>query len=422
MNIAIFTTFTNPEPSYSLNIVVMDQIKMLLRHNYKPVVIAIDGFKPTGVYEEVEIKTIPNVTIGNDGVLPDNYQDKVNSTEEILKGHLMDIDICITHDIIYQSAHLIYNVASRNISKDMTKLKWLHWIHSVTKPRIMCNVDGINNVINQPFPNSHICYPNAFDISRVASDYKLPESKVKHIPHPIDIPEYFGFSDLSKRFVDKYNILQADVIMVYPLRLDRGKQPEVNIKIISAIKNIGKSVRLIFMDFHSTGGDKVVFRKELRDLATSKGLSDYEVIFMSEFDPALRLESPRGMVKDMMSISNVFVLPSKSETYSLITQEAAVLGNFIVLNYDFPPMQSIFGYEPKYFKFSSIMDIMSGEVYEGSFTETKYHDENKYFDNIARSILSEVLTNRIVLLRDRLRKTRNLDYVFINYMEPVFNL
>ena len=68
---------------------------------------------------------------------------------------------------------------------------------------------------------------------------------------------------LSKDLVNEFDILNADVISVYPCRLDRGKQPQYLIKTMGAIKSLGRKVSCVLFDFHSTGGDKVVYKDEL---------------------------------------------------------------------------------------------------------------------------------------------------------------
>jgi hypothetical protein len=118
----------------------------------------------------------------------------------------------------------------------------------------------------------------------------------------------------------------------------------------------------------------------------------------------------------LFQISNVFLLPSTSETYSLVAQEAAMCGNIVVLNYDFPPMKSIYGYDPLYFKFNSNLDLMTGQ--NGS-TKTRYENEDYYYNGMAFSIKNELLNNRVIHLKDKVRLERSLDAVFKNHIEPL---
>ena len=373
--IAIFTTFSGADHAYSLNNVVIDQIKMLTRAGYSPVVLVTESFQPVGVYNDVELRRIPPVFLSNEGKLPDEYNEDVIKMTESLRELLKDVKVCITHDIIYQPAHLIHNLAARKIAEENPGIRWLHWIHSATTPNILCNKEEVRMLIKRPFPHAFICYPNQFDRTRVAINFRYDEHLVKYVPHPIDIPEYLGFHEYTRDFIDKYSLIQADVIMVYPVRLDRGKQVQMNIRTMAALKRRGRSVRLIVVDFHSTGGDKVTYRDTLKKQAIDLGLSDTEMVFTSDYRPETKGSCPREMVRDLFNISNIFLLPSRSETYSLIAQEASICGNLILLNFDFPAMRSIYGEQAMYFKFSSNVDALNGLDGE---TITDYKGGEKY--------------------------------------------
>jgi len=239
MKIAIFTTFLGFDEAYSLCSVVADQVMMFKRAGYTPIVIVGKGFKKVGVFEDVEIREMPPVQLDNEGKLKDGYLEEIEMMTVALRKIFNDIDVVLAHDIIYQPAHLIHNVASRTIAEERPNMRWLHWIHSATSPSVLCNRADIKKVIAAPFPNAYICYPNEGDRGRVAVNFKVKESEVKVVPHAIDIPKYFGFSDYTAEFVDKYHLLEQDVVMLYPCRLDRGKQPEANIKLTAAFNRVG---------------------------------------------------------------------------------------------------------------------------------------------------------------------------------------
>lgn len=399
---------------------------MLVSGGYKPTVIVVEGFVPKEMYAHPDVKLayIPHFPVDNNGQLPDNYKELVQKTKDALMGILASIDVCITHDIIYQPAHLIHNLASREVAVELVHLRWLHWIHSATSPEILCSAEDARPLLKRPFPNALICYPNYADIPRVAVNYGWEEDFVKWVPHPVDIPDYLGMHPLSKKLVQDKKILQADVIAVYPARLDRGKQPEHIIKIMGAIKKSGRSVRLVIMDFHSTGGDKLVYRDDMKRIAQEWQVAD-EVTWLSEYDESLKYEAPRQMVRDLMLISNVYIHPSVSETYSLATQEAAICKNILVLNKDFPPMAQLWGQWPIYRQFSSAINSTTGfngdTMWNHSDGTRKPYPENQaeYYAELAMNI-NYYLENNAVLMEHRMvRQKRSIEYVFKTYVEPL---
>lgn len=438
--IAILTSFGDYQKAYSLNIVVQMQIKMLLLNGYAPTVIVHESFEPQGMYAHpsVTIRKIPNMPAHNEVKKDETFDADVAALTASLTEILKDIDVVLTHDVVYQPACLKHNFASRKVAETMPNLKWLHWVHSATSPHLLSMVrpifaDEYIKLIEKPFPNSKYVYPNSYAVPAVAQNFGISQEDVKVVPHPTDIAGFLGMSKEVEAVIHDNEIFQADAITTYPIRLDRGKQVEFVIKTMAGLKSFGLSIRIVIIDFHSTGGDKIAYRDELKQLAIDLGLNNQELIFLSEQREEWKHEVDSQIVANFQAISNVFIMPSVSETYSLITQEAALLKQVVVLNYDFPPFRSIYGENAIYRKYSSRFDIMADPkeaVRQDSQTSTQYgaadlppearaYAEQQYHYDTAGQIVAR-LRHPEMALATFVRKNRNLQTVFKKYMEPLF--
>lgn len=433
--VAIFTTFSEVSEAYSLNRIVQDQIKMLLSHGYEPTVIVAESFEPIGIYADprVKLERIPNVPVHNEVKKDDSFEDDVKSLEVALSRILKDIDVVLTHDVIYQNAALKHNFAARKVADDLPSLKWLHWIHSATSPVTLANLrpifsDEYLQLVTKPFPNSFYVFFNDYSTPRIAQNFGISEQIVRVVHHPSDLADVFGLSEDVARLVSEKKIHSVDAIAVYPIRLDRGKQVEMVIKTMACLKDFDFSVRVIIVDFHSTGGDKITYRDDLKNIAIDCGLNSDELIFTSEVNEKWAVEVPHSDVMGLMRIANVFMMPSVSESYSLITQEAGLNKSVVVLNQDFPPFRDIFGPNAIYRKYSSNIDVLSGL---DGWTGTKYGPEKasdqervfhemNYHKDTAGMIAAHLLHDKNLALSNFLRKYRNLDYVFTHELEPLF--
>ena len=423
--IAILTTFSSFSPAYSLNRVVMNQINMLVSHGYKPVVIVGQHFEPVFDYADpaVELRRIPDVPCHNEVKNDPTFDQDVGAIERELSKALEGIDVCITHDVIYQPACIKHLVASKRIAKRRPELRWLHWIHSATSPYTLQNLrplfsDEYATIIREKFPNSFYVFFNHFSIPRIAQNFNVDDADVKVVHHPTDIKAFFKIEDSTWDLIKRKRILGADVICVYPIRLDRGKQVEKVIKTIASFKGLDKSVRLIVVDFHSTGGDKVEYRKQLKQIGIDWGLNDEELVFTSEQRSDWNVEVPYGVVSDLFHISNLFIIPSTSESYSLITQEAGLCGVVLLANRDFPPFRDIFGWALHQAPFSSNIDALSG--LDGD-TTTEVTNEKQFYGDIARLLNYDLENERSIVLKTFLRKERNLDSLFKKELEPLLS-
>jgi len=420
--VAILTTFLSNDPAYSLCNVVADQLAMFTAAGYKVKLIVTDQFPehPGAPWEHelIEYARIPVVQLDNDGNLNDKYKDEISLMRKSLEKHLENIDVVLAHDITLQPAHLIHNMACRQIAEKREDLRWLHWVHSASAPRVMCNRDDVSNYIRAAFPNSFYVYPNDWTRPIVARNFNTEQDLVKVVHHPTDIPEFFTFHEYSRQITKEMNLLEADSICVYPCRLDRGKQPEYNIKIMAAMKKMGWRVKLIIFDFHSTGGDKVTYRNELKQTAEKWGLIDkVDILWISEWSEKTKYQAPRQVVKDLKLLSDLCVHPSTSETYSLVVQESMLCRNFCVLNHHFPAMRDIYGsknvlYEP----FGGAVNIL--DMDNGS-TTLNIGDEKLHFDNLAKKVIYFLENDWAVAQFRFIRKHRNTDYVFKMELEPL---
>lgn len=440
--VVIFTSFGDLQKAYSLNIIVQYQIKMLLLHGYTPVVIVHESFKPEGVYAHpsVIIEKIPNMPAHNEVKKDETFDADVDAMTARLEEVLKDQTVVLTHDIIYQNACLKHNFAARRVAQKYPNIKWLHWIHSATSPLLLNMVrpifsDGYVKLLEVPFPNSKYVYPNSYAVPAVAKNFNISQENVKVVPHPTDICDFFNMPKEVEEIIYENDILSADAITTYPIRLDRGKQVEFVIKTMAALKEFGLSIRIIIIDFHSTGGDKVQYRDELKQLGIDLGLNNQELIFLSEKRPEWMYEVDPHIVANFQNISNVFIMPSVSETYSLITQEAGLTKQVVVLNYDFPPFRSIYGENAIYRKYSSRYDVMTSPeeaMLPNSQTQTQYGSadlpaearksaEKDYHKDTAGMIVAR-LNHPEMKLSSFLRINRNLQTVFTKYIEPLFYL
>jgi len=446
-SVAIFTTFYDADPAYSLVNVVEDQIRMFVDHGYKIKLLVDEQFKNPGGYwnhPNVVYGFTPPIQRSNEGILNEHWQEEADKMYEALKRELEGYKVVIAHDVILQPAHLIHNIAARRLAAERPDIKWLHWSHSATAPQVRCSDDGARAIIQSRFPNSFMCYPNDWDRKRVALNYGYEIDAVKCVHHPSDfLSLMFGdeikFDEipnlseeakqwldkkvnypirLSKDFVREFDILNADIISTYPCRLDRGKQPEFNIRTMAKIKEMGRSVRMIIIDFHSTGGDKVVYREELKRLGAQWHLEPNELIFTSEWREDTHLHVPREFVMNMKKISDFHMHPSTSETYSLVVQESMIWRNFCILNHHTPYMRDIYGsknvmYEPM----GGAIDSLTGE--DGS-TILTIHNEKLHFENLAKKVVYWLESANPVIDQWRfIRKTKSLDYIFTHQLEPL---
>lgn len=413
--IAILTTFADFRPEFSLVGVVDQQLKMLLKHGYKPVLITLDIFKdenrvPVGV--EVR-KILPQLILE-----PYSAMDASNIEADSLKAQtameegMSDIDVCLSHDIIFINSYLPYNVAMRKaIGTKLSHVKWLHWMHSAPSFRNLDNTVW-DNLVTLP-PNSRLIYMNHTDVVRAAEMYHVLPKDVRTVYNPMDIRELHNFDSLTKEIIEQNDLMSPEFLCVYPLsttRMDKfGKQLSKVIWIVSELKKKGRTVALVVPNAHANAQREKDAIEEMYSYAYSRGLERRELIFTSLHDvPKYELGAPHEVVRDLFLLSNLFIFPTVSENCPLVLLEAMAGKNILVLNQSFPPLKDFGKDDALYFGFGSLLEK------DRDFP----HGEDKYYQDIATLIVSEYDQNKAVRAQTRLRREFNIDSIWKRQLEP----
>ena len=449
--VAILTHFVRCSPAFSLQRVVLDQLAMLSKSGYEPIVLVMASeawAEPTDFFADPRVRLLqyPAVKWVNSEAEEDVFFSDVEQLANALDAALKGVDVVLTHDLIYVPRLIKLCLAARQVAERYSKLRWLHWIHSATTPSALKReglADALfDDLLAKPWPGSYPVFFNRMSIPRISQNFSYDESAVKIIPHPTNVGEFFSLSPLATRLYEEKQLYLADFVTTVPARLDRGKQVEWVIRIFSCLKSLGHCVRIIVMDFHSQSAEKNGYRQDLKALAEKWGLGRHELTFLSEFDPSVRSEAPHSLVRELFSISTVYVQPSRSESYSLSAQEAAMCGNLLVLNDDFPPLREIFGEQALYCQFSSNIDriqLLDGATELSIAAERFQQRPSGYPDNlvtnhdgewmvdgfachahaIAQRIRHQFSNNIVLGQRQRRLRDRNMFAVFNYYLEPL---
>lgn len=392
---------------------------MFKRGGYEPTLITSSGWNPPedSIFASVETKRLTSVVI--DGTTVDEaFEADVELLYEEMKDILEDESVIFTSDLIFLPDYVKLNVACRRLAVEFPSIQWVHLIHSATSPGSLIKERAMfgekySELLNSKFPNSIVIYPNAYDIPRVAHNYSYEENEIVEVPHSTDPIE--GMSRIVQRLYNELELWKPEVLMVYPIRLDRGKYCEAQIYIMAGCKANDMTSHVVFCDFQSTGDDKVVYREDLKRLAAELDVSD-RVTFLSEFEESASMEVSHDVVLDLFTLSNVFALPSKSETYSLIAQEAMLKGNLCLLNQDFAPFRQIYGKNALYKQFDGANIAING--LDGAI-DTQHDPIEGYYQGIASNIKYYLENDKVIRGKTWVRTQRNPDYIFQNYIKTL---
>lgn len=406
--VAILTDFVNFDPAYSLCRVVQAQVKMLTSAGYEPRLLVRRGFqrKHEADYPGAQFAALdPGETGQNRVVLSDRTEREVTSLAGQMRKALRDVDVVLTHDLVYQPNLFKYHIAARRLARERDGLRWLHWVHSATDMKTAQKTGPFRKEIEGPFPNARLVAMHFEEVNRKGALYGYERDQIVVIPNPVDFAA--EMHPFAQEIIRRGDLMRADVIAFYPCRLDRGKQPHILIEIFAELAKMGYSVRVVIVDFHSTGGDKADYREEMRLQAEA---AKVPLVFTSDVEgnwggAPYAYCVPHGAVMDLFEVADVLVHPSMSESDPLILPEAAWKRCGLVLNFDLPVFRQYDG-QALQCKFSSSIDVCTGLP---GRTKTEYADRKAYMRHVAAGIAYQMEQNPILALHAKMRKERSLE-------------
>lgn len=414
--IAILSNLMDISPGYSLTGIITDQYKMLCKYQHDVRLVVNERWKTdkNPDYEVFKGLKFMHLKDYYQDVLEEPHIADLPATIELMKEALTwpdgtMADFVLTHDLVFQGWFLPYLHAIRAVDPEFPQLKWLHWIHSVpTGRRPYWKIIGKNH---------KLIYPNMTDALRCAEEFRGQLDDVRVIHHVKD-PRVFGnFSDLTCRMVDRWDLLSADIMQTYPMSSDRfnAKGLQHVIKIFENFKNMGKSVRLVVAN---QWGNVLKYREQCRDIQKNSTLTGNELCFTSQFDMykdakadedrgKWELGVPARTVQELQAISNIFIFPTREESFGLVLPEAALQGQLLVLNDSLSMMKEVSGLNALFFSF-------------GSFAiNHTIENPDQYYRDIALVIIGKMDRELGIRAKTFMKKMYNADSIYKTEIEPL---
>ncbi|CAH2214315.1 glycosyltransferase [Tepidibacter aestuarii] len=424
MKVAIFTMFNGLDRTYSLVNVVGEHLQMLLDANIKTKLLVsehcLDSDR-TGIYldKRIEWAKVVNTVDGKNitwydysqpkGEVHETFYKEVDLIAKDLVKKLLDIDVCIMHDIHFLGWHLVHNLAIRKAQQELQNVKFIAFTHSVPfSPEP--NSKWPFSARYTPMPKTTYVYPSQCGISALAKQYNVSENNCSVINNTLNLLE--DMSDEVKDISKKFDLLSPDILIIYPARLTPGKKQEKVVALAGSIKKATeKSVKVIFCDFPSMDIKSESYKNIIRELAYSFGLNTEDIAFTT--DLGYPNGFPRKGVLELFTLSNLFICPSYSESFGLIVLEAASRGNFLVLNQAVPALKEIGEDLNAYF--------MRWDARNFGFNtrETYHSSEQEYYEDHGQKIVNLINKNPVINSKTIIRQRYNPKWVFKNQLKPL---
>ena len=424
MKVALLTMFNGLTSSYSLVNIVAEQLRMLLDANIETKVLVSElcpDHERRGVFLDDRIEWVKIVNNINrklirwwdysspTGKVHDTFFDEVDVIADDFVDKLSNVDVCLMHDIHYQGFHLVHNVAIRKAQKELPNVRFIAFTHSVPDVRPP-KVEHPFSARYSPMPNTVYVYPTQSGIPALAKQYNVSEERCRVVSNSLDLCDFLSDEVLVVR--EKFDFFPSDIFVVYPGRLTTAKKFEKVAAFCGTIKKVSDyKVKVLFCDFESLDVEPKKYKTMISLVGCKSGLDAEDIAFTS--DLGFEEGFPRKGVLELLSLSNLFICPSFSESFGLIVLEAASKGNFLIVNEAVPALKELGEKLHAYF--------MRWDAHNFGFDtkETYKPSEQAYYEFHAAKVVSLMRESPVLHAKTMARQRFSPEWVWNNQLAPL---
>jgi len=169
------------------------------------------------------------------------------------------------------------------------------------------------------------------DLARLSG---VPEEQLTVIPAGVDRARWFHFGAATRRLLATLQLEPEELVLLLPVRITRRKNVELGIRVVAALRDLGKRPRLLVTGPPGPHDVRAgTYLDELLQLRAALGVE-------REVDLLYPHHLADATVADLYQVADVLFFPSRQEGFGIPVLEAG-LARLPVFCTDLPPFREI---------------------------------------------------------------------------------
>lgn len=340
--------YTAPPIVGGVEAVLAQQARHLAEAGYRVRVIAGEvGMEAPGV----EAVRIPPMYGGHDeivplqvalaaGQIPPDFEGWRGRLRAALSEALQGVDVAILHNVCTLDKNLVLSAALYDLVRQEPR-RWIGWHHDAVILRAEApRFPGEPwDLLFRPWPVIHVTVSEARR-QALAAAWGIPPEQIHVVPNGVDPGDFFRWTPLTRSLVEQLRLMEADAILLTPVRITRRKNLEAALAVLRALREKTHwDARLVVTGPpgpHNPANR--AYLEELQGLRSAWGLAE-AAHFLCEL---VAQGLPEESVADFYTLADAVLLTSREEGFGLPILEAG-LARLPVFAYTLPPLAELGG-------------------------------------------------------------------------------
>ncbi len=264
------------------------------------------------------------------GNVPDNFRTLQSRIKDQLDKTLAPLDLLMVHNVLQYHFNMpltaaLYDLLARDV---VPMIAWCHDISRYVNPR-----SGAPQRFGFPWDlmrtfQPDLCYVTVSSRRKewLAEILGCPPEHIRVIPNGVAPETLLGLSDLGRRIIEGFHLLDADLILLMPIRVTRAKNIECALQVTAALKRAGIAPKLVVTgppDPHAP--DSMAYFQELLAQRRELDIVDEAVfIYAGGNGFANRLTVDLPIVAELYRTADIVFMPSHREGFGLPVLEGGM--------------------------------------------------------------------------------------------------
>jgi glycosyltransferase involved in cell wall biosynthesis len=253
--------------------------------------------------------------------------------ENSLAPILSASDLVIVHNVFHHHFNLPLTAALHHLMESGVAQHVVSWCHDIS--RYVNSASGAELRFGFPWDLFRTYRPEMTYVAvsskrqrSLAEILQSPLEAIRVVPNGVDSSLLLGLSELGQRLVQEFRLLEADVIILMPIRITRAKNIEFGLQVTAALKASGVWPKLVVTgppDPHSP--DIQAYYHQLLALRHELGMDD-QVVFVHEGTSSLPrpLALSAADVAELYRVCDLVLMPSHREGFGIPVLEGGLVG------------------------------------------------------------------------------------------------
>jgi mannosylglucosylglycerate synthase len=275
------------------------------------------------------------------GIVPPEFSTLAGNLLADLSAHLSGVDLLIAHNVCSLNKNLALTAALKQLSGLPGSPRFIAWHHDLawTTPRYQDELhEGYPwDLLRTAWPGVEHVVVSELRRTELRELLGLPDEAIAVIPNGVDLARFFKFENQTRSFIQRLDLLNAEPLLLLPVRITRRKNIELAIRTLGALREkYPRAALLITGPLGPHNPANVDYFAQLTALRSESGL-EHAVHFLAELHSGFL---PDAVVFDLYQLADALLMPSREEGFGIPILEAGLAG-LPVFCADIPPLRSL---------------------------------------------------------------------------------